>query len=120
MIATVTHVSGLFMGFIGPLVAFLVYSAEPFVRENARNALNFQLTAMIWAIVTFFVLPLAGLLGLVPDLEFLAFLGFFGPFLAFPGFMIVMVVLQVVAAMEANKGRVFTYPLTIPFLRSPR
>ncbi len=99
-IAALIHVSGIFFGFIGPLVGYLVYPQDQFIREHSRNALNFQLTLLIGFVIS------AVLIFVV-----------IGIFLII-GIMIAAVVLHIIAAIEASKGNSYTYPLTIEFIKS--
>lgn len=97
--ATLTHVGSLFFGFLVPLIGFLVLKDRgPFVRAHTATALNFQLTLLI-----------AYLVGWI-----LAFvlIGFF--ILAAAG--IVALVFSIIAAVKANQGELWQYPLTIRFI----
>jgi uncharacterized Tic20 family protein len=91
--------------FVGPLVVYLVKRDDPFVRRHAAEALNFNLSWMLYAIVLgiatvvliFFVVGLA----LIPVLVVLALAWF---------------VLICVAAAKAGQGGEYRYPLTIRFV----
>lgn len=89
--------------FIGPLVIYLVKKdADPFVAEHAREALNFNISVFIYSIVSFVVvfaltIVLIGFL-LIPLLF---------------GIGIAWLVLLIVAAVKANAGERYRYPLTI-------
>lgn len=99
MIATITHVLGIFFSFIPALVVYLVKSDDPFVRHHAAQALNLEITLWIAWIITvalFFVL-----------------IGFLiAPFLFIAG-----IVLHVLPAMAANRGEYYNIPLTIPIIK---
>jgi uncharacterized Tic20 family protein len=88
------------LGFLGPLVVMLVFGPRSaFVREHAVEALNFNLTWLIYifvAIILAFVL--VGILILIA-------LG------------IAYLVLVVIAAVRANNGEHYRYPATIRFVR---
>ena len=99
-IATLMHVSGIFFGFVGPLVAYLVYPQDQFIREHSRSALNFQLTLLIGYIVS---IVLAVIL-----------IGFLLMFVL----IIVSLVFHIMGAIEANKGNSYTYPMSIEFLKN--
>jgi len=106
--ATVTHaVAGAAMilsagtlGFVVALVIYLVYKDKgPFVRQHAADAVNIQLNALLWFIVSgILVLVLVGiaLLAVVP---------------------IVATVLHVIGAIKAYNGEEHWSPLTIRFVR---
>lgn len=81
--------------FLGPLIVFLVFKDRgPFVRFHAAQALNFQIiiTIALWVF---------GLLSIV-------LIGI--PFLIITG--IAWVVLSIVAAIKANNGEWYRYPMT--------
>lgn len=103
------HLLGIFAGFIGALVIYIIYSEKgksQFVKENAKNALNFQLSMMLYYVVLFFVM-LATLFILIG-------------FLLFPIFWILGIfalVVEIIGAVRAYGGQVYKYPLAIPFLK---
>jgi uncharacterized Tic20 family protein len=88
------------LGFIAPLIVMLVFGPRSaYVRAHAVEALNFNLTWLIYAIV-------AGVLAfLVVGIPILIVLG------------IAYVVLVIIAAVRANNGQYYRYPLTIRFVR---
>jgi uncharacterized protein len=90
----------LFLGFVAPLIILLVFGPRSaFVRANAVESLNFNLTWLLYGIV-----------GVV-----LAFLLIGIPILIVLG--LAYVVLIVLASFRANNGELFRYPLTIRFIR---
>ena len=111
MWATAAHWSALVaafvaLAFLGPLVVLLAKGNEsPWVRRNAVESLNFQLSMLIYgfagtlvAIVLAVVTLGLGLLLIIP----LA--------LAFAAFWLVM---TIIGAMKAGNGEDYRYPLTI-------
>lgn len=104
------HVSGLVssalvgMGFVGPLVVWLLKRDEhPFVAQNAAEALNFQLSMLLYgALLVVASLPVITLVVTLP--------------LALVGFLL-WVILPIVAAVRASRGETWTYPITIGFVR---
>lgn len=97
--ATLIHVGGIFFNFIPALIGYLVLKDRgPFVRAHAATALNFQLTMLIAQIV-------AGVLWIVV----------IGMFLT-PAISIVTLIFSIIAALKANKGEWYTYPLSIKFV----
>ncbi|MBT8136861.1 MAG: DUF4870 domain-containing protein [Gammaproteobacteria bacterium] len=105
--AMLTHLSALtafftggFGAIIGPLVVWLIKKDEmPFVDDQGKEALNFQITMLIATIVSaVLVLVLIGFLMLVV-------VGIFD------------LVMVIIAAVKANDGEQFRYPLTIRFLK---
>jgi uncharacterized protein len=100
--ATLIHVGGIVIGFIAPLLGYLLLKdRSPFVRDNSRNALNFQITVAIAAVVAYILTIVT--LGLL----------FFLPLAV----AIVNVVFCIIAAVAANRGEVYRYPLTIAFIK---
>lgn len=98
--ATLIHVGGIFFGFIPSLIGYLVMKDRgPFVKGHAATALNFQLTMLIASIV-------GGILTLV-------LIGF----LIILAVSIAILVLSIIAALAANRGEMYRYPLSIPFIK---
>jgi uncharacterized protein len=100
-----SHLSGFLaayiaLGFLGPLVCMLVIGdRSPFARRHAVEALNFNLSWLIYCIVS-------GVLTLVlVGWVLLAALG------------IAYVVLVILGAMAASRGEEYRYPLTIRFVK---
>jgi len=103
MFAHLSALAALLIGFpfLGPLIIYLVKKDEDqFVADQAREALNFNLTAMIafvisivliFVIIGIFLLPLLGIAWLI---------------------------LTIVAGVQANKGLWYRYPLTIRFINT--
>ncbi|MGW5363745.1 DUF4870 domain-containing protein [Actinopolymorpha pittospori] len=88
------------LGFLCPLIVLLSKGKlSPFVRHHAIESLNFQLTALLAAII-------AGLLVFVIiGLVLLPFLG------------IAYLVLVILASIAARRGEWYRYPVTIRFIR---
>lgn len=99
------HLAALFgyvvpLGWIlGPLVVWLVKRNEfPFVDDQGKESLNFQITIIIYGIVSFLLCFLL--------------IGFLLLFLL----AIFHIVMVVVAAVKASSGQSYRYPLTIRFV----
>jgi uncharacterized Tic20 family protein len=107
MAAHLTAFAAIFVGlpFIGPLIVYLVKKDNPFVRRHAAEALNFNLSLMIYtlvlAAVTFVLLLLIVGLLLIP-LFFVLFIGW--------------IVFVIMASIAASRGEEYSYPLTIRFV----
>jgi len=98
--ATLTHVGGILFHWLAPLIAYLVLKDRgPFVRWHTRQALNFQLTMLIAYVV-----------GIV-----LCFV-FIGIFVLLAA-LVLNIVFGILAAMAANRGEFYRYPLAIEFVR---
>ncbi len=97
--ATLINVGALFFGFLAPLIGYLVLKDRgPFVRSHSATSLNFQLTLLIAYVV-------GGVLTIV-------LVGFFIIFAAY----ILNIVLCIIAAVKANKGEWYQYPMSIKFV----
>ena len=97
------HLAGLavfipFGHIIGPLIVWVIKKEDhPEIDRHGREALNFQVSWTIWAFI-------AGVLWLVfIGIILTAVLG------------IAWLVLTILAAVKANKGEFYRYPLTIRF-----
>ena len=102
------HLLGL-LAYPLPLVHLLVMaawwqrarSASAFVEEHGREALNFQLSILVYLLIAFTLsLLLIGILML-------------------PLVLLFQVVMTIEAAVQARAGHRFRYPLTFRFLRAP-
>lgn len=93
--ATLTHLSILVIGFVGPLVAYLVLKdRSPFLRASTTEALNFSITVSIASLVS--------------SILFLVVVGY----VLLPIVYVAALVLCILAAIAANKGEVYRYPLS--------
>ncbi|WP_020098573.1 MULTISPECIES: DUF4870 domain-containing protein [unclassified Microbacterium] len=97
--ATLTHLSGIFTGWVGPLVAYLVLRDRgPFVRAHTAAALNFQLTMLIASIVgAILILIGIGLLILLVV-------------------YVLLIVIAIIGAVKANQGQWYNPLVTIRFV----
>jgi uncharacterized Tic20 family protein len=94
--ATLAHVLGLVTSWIGPLVIYLAKKDQsPYVRRQAAEALNFQLTMFIAYLVA--VLLSIVLIGL----------------LLMPVIWVVTLVFHIQAAVATNRGAAYRYPVSI-------
>jgi uncharacterized Tic20 family protein len=88
--------------FTGPLLVYLAKKADPLVRRHATEALNFNLSITLYAVVTLlasFAVPRPLVLVLLVLLAIAWF------------------VLLCLAAVKAGQGAEYRYPLTIRFFR---
>jgi len=100
MWSILTHVGGILFHWVAPLIAYLVLKDRgPFVRWHTRQALNFQLTLLIAYVV-----------GIV---LFIVFVGIFVVLAA----AVLNIVFGILAAMAANRGEFYRYPIAIEFIR---
>lgn len=100
--ALAAHLLGIFTWFIGPLIIWLINKDDPnkaFVTDQAKEALNFQITitiAMLICIVLTIVIiggilaPIVGILNLV---------------------------FCIIAAVKANNGEAYRYPFALRLIK---
>jgi uncharacterized protein len=83
--------------FIGPLIVWVIKKDEsPFVGDQAKEALNFQIAVLIASLIC--TITCVGLIIL-------------------PVIVVGDIVFTVMAAMEANKGVYYRYPYTIRLIK---
>jgi uncharacterized Tic20 family protein len=94
-------VSGTFAGFVGPLIIWIVKKDDsPFVADQAKEALNFQLTLMILVLVCWAVaIGTCGILFFLPIIPF-----------------VLQLIFGIIAGMKANEGEYYRYPINIRFV----
>ncbi len=95
------HLSALMgVGFLLPLVVYLAMRQESeYVADNAREALNFHITVLIYAIC---LVPLVFLIIGVPLMLVLG---------------VGSLILAVLAAVRASDGKCYHYPLTLRLVK---
>jgi uncharacterized Tic20 family protein len=100
--ALLAHFGGIILGFIAPLITFLVKGNESAtVRAHSVQALNFQIT---WAIAT----VVAVILSIVT-----CGVLFFLPFVTW----IVIIVFSIIGGVKANEGVLYKYPMSIELIK---
>ena len=94
------HAGGIFFGFIPSLVIYLTKGNESaFVKEEAREALNFQIAvAIAYTVASFLVILLIGLLLL-------------------PVVWIASTIFSVMGAIAVNNGTPYRYPVTLRLIK---
>jgi len=98
-IATVTHLGGTVFSFVPSLIVWILKKDDSaYLGDQAKEALNFQITVMIasfvasilvWLLVGFILLPIIWLINIV---------------------------FCMIAAISTSKGETFRYPLCLRFL----
>ncbi len=90
------HILGIFTGFIGPLLVWLLKKDQsPFINYHGKEALNFAITSLLLMIVV----------GVVTC-------GFGAPVVA-----IAMIVFLVLAGLAANRGEWYRYPYSLRLIK---
>jgi len=98
--AMLAHLLGIFTGFIGALIIWLIKRDESkFIDAHGKEALNFQITVLIASVVAW--------------LSTMICIGF----ILGPAVLIVNIVFCILACMKANKGEMYRYPVTIRFIK---
>ena len=97
--STLIHVAGIFY-FLPSLIGYLVLKDRgPFVLMHTRTALNFQIT-----------IALAHIVGFILTIVLIGFA-------ILAAASIVNIVFCIVAAVAANRGQSYEYPLAIRFIK---
>lgn len=94
------HLGVLILGFLAPLIIWLVFKGRgPFLEHHAKESLNFQITVMIAmfvaVILTFLLVGIVLVLALLPW----------------------MLIMPIIAAVKANNGEWYRYPLTLRLVK---
>jgi uncharacterized Tic20 family protein len=102
-LAMVSHLSAFvaFFGIpslVGPLVLWLLNRDDPYVEGQAKEALNFNISFLLYGVVA--AISIVLLVGL----------------LALPAVLITWFVLVIVASVKAANGEDYRYPVTIRFV----
>ncbi|MEN8235584.1 MAG: DUF4870 domain-containing protein [Actinomycetota bacterium] len=102
--ATASHMSAFvqFAGIpaaLGPLVIWLLKREDPHVEDQAKEALNFNISYMIYGFVA--AVSIILLVGLI----------------LLPVVLVMWFVLVIVATVKASAGEFYRYPMTIRFIR---
>lgn len=97
--ATLVHIGGIFLGFLSPLIGYLVLKDRgPFVRAHTGTALNFQLTMLIAQVVGWVLtVVVVGIFILI-------------------AVYVLNIVLSIIAAVKSNQGQWYQYPMSIKFV----
>ena len=101
-LAMLTHLSGIILGFIVPLIVWLINkdrSDKAFLNDQSKEALNFQITILIGYIA-----------GTVLTIILI------GPLISFAAW-IVSVIFSIIAGLKANEGVAYRYPLSIRLIK---
>lgn len=114
----ITHVLGMFvgtslvLGFLGPLLIYLLVDNKE-VKKHGKNALNWQISLLIYTIVVGIFLGISVILSFI--LIGIPFLILFGIILGI--LWILNIVFSIIAAIKANDDVIWEYPLSIKFFK---
>lgn len=85
-------------GLLGPLAIWLLKQDDPYVADQAKEALNFNISFLIYGLVS--ALAVIVLVGII----------------ALPVVAVTWFVLVIAASIAASRGETYRYPLTIRFI----
>jgi hypothetical protein len=96
MWAMLAHLGGILLGFIAPLIVWLMYKdRDQFIKDQSVEALNFQITVAIGMVVSSVLVIV--LIGIVTF--FVVWIG--------------ALVLSIIGGMAANRGENYRYPFAL-------
>jgi uncharacterized protein len=102
--ALIAHLLGIVTWFVGPLIIWLISKDDAnkgFVTDQAKEALNFQITLTIAYVIAFILTVISlGLLFFVPTLVWIANLVF-----------------CILGGLKANNGEAYRYPFAIRLIK---
>lgn len=99
---------------LGPLIVWLVTKdRSPFVDDQGKEALNFQIAMAIAAVVLGAIGIVGIVLGILIVPLFLAVISM----IALVALMVFVLVVMIQAAMAVNKGEWYRYPVRMTFVR---
>ena len=101
-LALLTHLSGIILSFIVPLVLWLINKDKPekeFLNDQAKEALNFQITVVIAWVIAIVLSAIA--------------IGF----LLYPVIWIGNLILCILAGVKANEGVAYRYPFALRLIK---
>ena len=94
--AMLAHALAIVAGFLAPLIIYLVYgNQDPFIRHHSAESLNFQITVLLAVLVS------------------AALICVFVGIILLPVVVIGALVFEIMAAMAANRGEWYRYPINI-------
>jgi uncharacterized Tic20 family protein len=101
-IAMLTHLSGIVLGFIVPLVVWLINkdkSDKDYLVDQSKEALNFQITLLIGYVigVVLSVILIGALLNFI--------------------LWVICIIFSIIAALAANKGETYRYPFALRLVK---
>jgi len=101
MWAMLCHLLGLFTSFVGPLIIWLLKKEEdPFIDNQGKEALNFQITLVIAWIASAVLTPVfcvGVIIGIAAS--------------------VVDIIFCIIACIKANGGEAYRYPVSIRFIK---
>lgn len=98
--AMLAHLLSIFIGFLGPLIIWLLKKdTSPFVNDQGKESLNFQLVVLIGYVIGFAT-------------SFLCI-----GFLVLPLVWLFSVIFAIIGTIQSNNGVAYRYPVNIRFIK---
>lgn len=100
--ALAAHLLGIFTGFIGALIIWLINkddASKAFVTDQAKEALNFQITVTIAMVIS--IILMIVIIG-----------GILAPIVG-----VINLVFCIIAAVKSNNGEAYRYPFTLRLVK---
>lgn len=98
--AVLTHLSGIFFGFLVPLIVWLVAKdTKPYLSTEAKEALNFQITVAIGYVVS--------------SILMIVLIGIF----TFMAVWALSIIFCIIAAVKTSQGEQYQYPMTLRLIK---
>jgi uncharacterized Tic20 family protein len=108
--ALLAHFGGAVLGFIPPLLAFLIKGPQsPTVRAHAVAALNFQIVCS----ATLFILSILGFCAGFALPDFVSWLLSLASLVVWIG----SIIFAIIGGLRANEGRVYQYPIDLKLVK---
>lgn len=105
-IAVLTHLSGILQAIIVPLIVWILKKdTSPYLNDQAKEALNFQISILIYGFAV-------GAIATVTSCIHMG-VGFF----LIPLVYVFQFVMSIIAAIAANKGEYYRYPMCFRFVK---
>lgn len=98
--AMLGHLGGIILGFIAPLIVFLMYKdRDEFVKDQSTEALNFQITVLIAYVVSWvLVFVIIGIFTLL-------------------AVIVANIAFSIIGGMAANRGERYRYPFALRLVK---
>jgi uncharacterized protein len=113
----ITHVLGIFISWLGPLIILLVTKEED-VKQHAKKALNWHISSIIYSFIVYFIIVILLFITLI-----ISDIIIFFPIAIIIGFLFIFtlsimnIIFCIMATIKASNDELWNYPLAIPFLK---
>ena len=112
-IAFLPHLLGLFTGFVGPLITYLV-AKDATLKEHSKKALNWQFSLIIYFILSTILMFVSLIMAAIfPAMIVLIIISIF----LLIALEILTFVFSIIALVKAGNGELWDYPMAIKFFK---